>query len=110
MMKEFAKDGPSDEELSTAKKQIANSLVSQMKEPSFWLAQLEDIAYRGRPLADIKQLPEIYQTFTAEQVRDVARKYIKDERVIRLAVIPDEASTTSKSPATKSGAATPAAK
>jgi zinc protease len=93
MMKELAKDGPSEDELATAKKQIANTLVSQMKEPGFWMSQLNDLAYRGRPLEDIKQLPEIYQTFTAEQVRDVARQYFTDERMVRLAIIPEAASS-----------------
>jgi zinc protease len=89
MIKELAEKGPSDDELATAKKQIANQLASEMKEPSFWMTQLDDLAYRGRPLDEVKQLPEVYQQFTTDQVRDALRKYVRDENFIRMTVIPD---------------------
>jgi zinc protease len=94
MLREFADKGPSEDELATAKKQIANRLESQMKEPSFWMAQIEDMAYRGRPIDDLKQLPGIYQTFTVDQVRDAMRKYVKDDRMMCYEVIPDVAPAT----------------
>jgi zinc protease len=99
MLKEFADKGPSDEELATAKKQIANQLASEMKEPSFWMDQIDDMVYRKRPLDEVKQVPEIYQTFTPEQVRDAARKYVKENGQIRMVVIPDTKGATT-APAT----------
>jgi zinc protease len=97
MMKEFAKDGPTDEELQTAKKQIANTLDTSMKEPSFWAQTLDDLEYRGKPLAEIKELPGVYQTYTAKQLQDVVKKYMKDETIVRLVVIPEtKAATTQK--------------
>jgi zinc protease len=89
MLKTFAQDGPSEDELATAKKQIANQFDSQMKEPEFWIVQIGEMTYRGRPLEDLKQIPGIFQTFTADQVRDAARKYVKEAGGIRLEAIPD---------------------
>jgi zinc protease len=89
MLKTFAHDGPSEDELATAKRQIANQLDSQMKEPEFWIVQIGEMTYRGRSLDDIKQIPTVFQTFTVDQVRDVARKYVKDDGGINLEAIPD---------------------
>ena len=89
MLKTFAKDGPTEDELASAKKQTANQLASQMKEPSFWIVQIGQMKYRGRPLSDLKQLPDIYQTFTVDQVRDVMRKYVTDDQMICLEAIPN---------------------
>lgn len=93
MFKEFADKGPSEDELKTAKKQIANRLSSEMKEPGFWMSQLNDITYRRRSIAELKQLPDVYQTFTVEQVRDAVRKYVKDERLIEVQVVPKSTSS-----------------
>jgi hypothetical protein len=49
MLKDFAADGPSEDELVTAKKQVANQLDSQLKEPDFWLTQIA--AQLSRPAA-----------------------------------------------------------
>ena len=49
-----------------------------------------EMRYRGRSLDDLKSLPDIYQTFTVAQVQQVAQQYFKDDRMIRLEVIPSE--------------------
>lgn len=103
MLKEFAAKGPTEEELTTAKKQVANELESQMKEPTFWLSAIGELNYRGKTLAEVKELPEIYETFTAEQLKAAVNKYFKDTSIVRVEVIPEGAPTTapSKVPAEK---------
>mgnify|MGYP002622262803 FL=1 len=88
MMREFAAKGPTDEEVGTAQKQIITDLKTRMKEPDFWFAQIREMKYRDRPLEELKELPEVYEKFTAEQLKDVAAKYMTDARLIRLVVIP----------------------
>ncbi len=89
MLKALANDGPTEDELATAKKQIANQLDSQLKEPDFWITQICEMTYRGRTLEDVKLIRGIFQTFTVEKVRDATRKYVPDTRGIRLETIPD---------------------
>lgn len=99
MMKDFAAKGPSDEELGIAKKQVANMLDSQMKQPAFWLTNIAELNYRKRPLSDLKSVPGIFQTFTADQLRDTVRQYLSDQTVINLQIVPDSVvSTTQPSP------------
>jgi zinc protease len=81
MYKAFAKDGPTDEELETAKLQLANIMDETMKEPSFWTQRLSDMTYRGRSLSDVVEAPERLQTFSAREIRRAfAEHYDPDNR------------------------------
>jgi zinc protease len=101
MFKEFAEKGPTEEELTTAKKQVANQLKDQMKEPTYWMQQIGEMAYRGKPLSDIKQMPDIYQTFTVAQVQDAVKKYCKDESIVRIEIVPEGTEAPASQPASK---------
>jgi zinc protease len=97
MLREFAKSGPTEEEMQTARKQIATQLNVQMKQPGFWVGQLADLSLRGRTMDYLKQLPDVYQTLTAEQLREVASRFFKDEQSIRLIVKPETTGPTTRS-------------
>jgi zinc protease len=101
MFREFAEKGCTDEELTTAKKQVANTLKDQMKEPSYWQQQIGDMVYRGRPLADMKSMPEIYQTFTTAQVQDAVKKYFKDESIVKIEIAPEGTAEVLPAPASQ---------
>jgi zinc protease len=88
MFADFAKNGPTAEELNVAHKQMANVLKERMKEPVFWHGQLAQLRYRGHKLEDIKALPDVYQTFTAKDLQDVMVKYNTPAKTIRLVVTP----------------------
>lgn len=89
MMKTFAKEGPTEAEMTTMRKQEAKELETQMKEPGFWLGQIGDMTYRKRSADAIKQLPDIYQTFTADELRETAAMYFTDDtKKIRIIVSP----------------------
>ena len=89
MFKAFAADGPTQDELTAAKKQVANQFVAHINDPAFWITQIGDMNYRHRPLSDLREIPGIYQTFTVEQVRDAMRKCVSDDRLIRIEAIPE---------------------
>jgi zinc protease len=105
LIKDFAANGPSDDELATARKQMANQLGTQMKDPKFWLAQLSELEYHHRSLDELKQLPGIYDTFTTADVRDAVRKYATQDRLIRLIVLPDDPAAAPQTQSTTQPAA-----
>jgi zinc protease len=83
MFAEFAQDGPTKEEVEVARKQMANSLDENMREPRFWLGQLSDLTYRGIDLADVVADPEAYQTITAADIKNAfGTCYTDDSRII----------------------------
>jgi zinc protease len=88
MMKEFAEQGPTDDEVDVARKQITNQLTKQLLEPTFWLRQLSQLEYRGHTLDEYKTIVEHYQSFTAAQLQATAARYFVPERQIRLAAVP----------------------
>lgn len=109
MMRAFAKDGPTAEELATAKKQTATRLETTMKEPSWWHNQLGEMVYRKHELAELRDLPGVFETFTAKDLQATAAKYMTDERMIRIVVTPEslkDAPADKVAPAKKKPAAT----
>ena len=90
MYASFAKDGCTADELAVAKKQMANTLDEQMREPGFWLARLSQITFRGARLEDVVNAPAAYQALTADQVRAAFAKYYSPERSLVVVVKPED--------------------
>ncbi len=95
MMKEFADKGPSGRRARDGEEADHSNAEAGMKEPAFWLGQLAELRYRGRALSDLKLLPDIYKTFTVQQVQDASKKYTTDASVLKIEVIPETAPATS---------------
>lgn len=72
---EFAAQGPTEEEVDVVRKQLANRLDEQLKEPGYWMRAMQTLAYRGGSLGDVFTEAEFYQTVTAAQIKDVFAKY-----------------------------------
>lgn len=98
MLKEFADKGPTDDEVATARKQLIKGLDTSMKEPQFWLGQISEMAYRQRPLSELKELPKVYETITARQMQETVKKYMTDDRIIRIVAIPQDEEAVVKEP------------
>lgn len=94
MFKDFADEGPTDEEMENAKKQIANDLDTDMKEPRYWLRLLSHLDLHGRNLNDEKGKIESYKSYTSPQVRDTFRKYYTPERQFRVTAKPVKVPTS----------------
>jgi zinc protease len=84
----FARDGPTEEEMQTARRQMANTLDEQMREPGFWLGAIANLSYRGTRLEDIAGAPEAYQALTAEGVKDAFNRYDKPANRFTISVFP----------------------
>lgn len=78
---EFAETGPTEEELETAKKQIAKTLDEAFEEPGFWSVQLAQLDKRGRDLDDLMDALEMYNGFTADEVRATFAAYQQKPKV-----------------------------
>lgn len=106
MYETFAKEGPTDEELNVAKKQMANTFEEQMRTPTFWAGRLQEMTFRGTNLDDVVAMPEAYQSMTAQQVKDTFNKYYSKDNSIVVIVKPDGTMTPSptSTPETQPGA------
>lgn len=88
MYAEFAKSGPTEEEMTVAKKQMANTFEEQMKEPAFWSGRLDNLTFRNTSLDETLGEPAAYQALTAKQVQDTFAKYYAKDKSIVVVVKP----------------------
>lgn len=72
---EFAAQGPTDEEVDVARKQLANRLDEQLREPGYWMRAMQTLAYRGGSLDDAFTEAEFYNTLTGAKIKEVFAKY-----------------------------------
>ncbi len=93
MLSDFVKNGPTEDEMTTLKKQMANTLDEQMKQPAFWVGNTGTMAYRGRTLDDVMAAHDFYQALTAEQIKTVFAKYCKPENMMTLTLVPEGAAS-----------------
>jgi zinc protease len=88
VMEGFAKDGPTEQEMATVRKQFANDIETQQKEPRYWLGVLSEADYIGTRLSDVKEVMARYTGYTGKDLQRVARKYMTDERRVEVTARP----------------------
>jgi zinc protease len=88
MMETFAKEGPTEKEMETVRKQFKNQLEETIKEPSFWVGVLGDMDYRGTKLSDVKEVQEKMLSYTKDEMMEVLKKYFCDERRLQVIALP----------------------
>ena len=84
----FAKDGPTEEELTVAKKQTATLLDEIMKTPDYWSGHLSTLEYRGVGLDEVLAAPAQYAGFTAREIRDTFARYDRPDARFRFVITP----------------------
>lgn len=88
MCAEFAKDGPTADEIKVVQGQIANNLNEQMKEPNYWLMRTRALAYRGQTLDDVASEMPFFQAMTPEMVKEAFNRYYSPENMWTVVVRP----------------------
>jgi zinc protease len=88
MYAEFAKDGPTDDELAVAKKQTLNLVDELLKRPDFWSSRLATLDYRGLSLDDLLGARADYERFTAGDVRSAFTRYDRPDARVRVVIVP----------------------
>lgn len=89
----FAEQGPTPDELGTAKKQVLNQLDQSLREPQYWAGLLGQMDLRGRSLEEARTHRARYTALTAETVRETFRKYFTPERQFAVSARPQMPTT-----------------
>jgi predicted Zn-dependent peptidase len=85
---EFAKTGPTDDEVRIAKGQVHTTLTEAMKDPGYWIQGVNSSTYRGRNLDDVAAGPQAYADLTAADVRAAFIKYDQPNMRFSIRVVP----------------------
>lgn len=88
MFAEFGEQGPSAEEVETARSQVLNSLDEQIKQPAFWSGRLASLVYRDTNLDEVLGAEEQYKSFSEADVVEVFNRYYTDDARITVIVQP----------------------
>ncbi|MFG0285442.1 MAG: M16 family metallopeptidase [Phycisphaerales bacterium JB039] len=86
---DFAADGPTEDELATAKLQFANQFAEDTREPRWWLGAISDLAYLGVSLDEILREPLAYEDLTTEQVRETFAQHYRPENRFTIIIRPE---------------------
>jgi zinc protease len=80
-IEKLIQDGVSEEELARVKAQVVAGHVFQLDSMFFQAMQIGQLESIGLSHRDVDTMLKKLQAVTAEQVRDVAKKYLKDDRL-----------------------------
>jgi len=83
-------NGPQLGDLDKFKIEKKRQMELALKENRFWLGQLSGAYQRGEDPTYIVRYLEDLETVTVESVREVANKYLKEERLFRFVLLPEE--------------------
>jgi len=95
----FAAEGPTDEELATAKKQVLSQLEENMKQAQWWAGAIGGLTYRGRSLDDVMGGRAAVEGFTAAEVKAAFGKYYTQPNSMVFTILPEDAPAPAGTPA-----------
>ncbi len=89
LLKEFIEDGPTEQELRMAKKNITGGFALRLDSNRKLLNQLSVMGFYQLPLDYLDRYSENIQQVSADDIRRVFQKRIKPEQMLRVIVGPD---------------------
>ena len=80
--------GPSAETLAKVKEADVRSRETSLRQNPYWLSQLVTFDRLGWPLAEIPAGDRLISALDAKTVQDAARRYLNDERYVKVVLLP----------------------
>ena len=85
---EWLRAGGEQSYLDTVKELLRTSREEQLRENRFWLGQIEAAVQRGESFAEINRFDEWLEALTLEEVAAAARRYLPEDRYVRVVLLP----------------------
>ena len=76
--------------LDTARELLRTPREEQLRENGFWLGQIQTVMQRGGSFEEVNRFDERLDAVTLEQVAAAARRYLPDDRYVRVVLLPEE--------------------
>ena len=87
---DWLRDGGEQEYLDTVKELLRTPRQEQLRDNGFWLNQIQAAMQRGESFTAISGFDEWLEALTLEQVAAAARRYLTDDRYVRVVLLPEE--------------------
>lgn len=88
MFTDFAQNGPTEDEVAVALKQVLNTYDEQIKQASFWGNQLGTMTYHDGDLDRLLGAPEAFASISGDDIRETFARYYTDENRFSVIVGP----------------------
>ena len=72
------------------KELLSTPREEQLRDNGFWLNQIRAAMQRGKPFEEIFGFDEWLEALTLEQVADAARRYLTEDRYVKVVLLPEE--------------------
>ncbi len=89
---EWLRAGGEQTYLDTAKELLRTPRQEQLRDNRFWLNQIETVMRRGESFDEINRFEERLDALTLEQIAEAARRYLPEDRYVRVVLLPEEES------------------
>jgi zinc protease len=87
-MGKIKKDGPTEVDLNKVKETIIRERETRVKENSFWISTLQNHFLNGDKLMSLEQFTAFVNSFTGEDIKAVANKYLNTAAYVKVALTP----------------------
>ena len=85
---DWLREGGEQKYLDTVKELLRTSREEQVRDNGFWLNQIEAAMQRGESLTEINRFDEWLEALTLEEVVAAARRYLPEDRYVRVVLFP----------------------
>lgn len=88
-IEKFKREGPTADELAKVKETQRREWETNLKRNGYWASQIGARDRMGEPIADILTFPNRLNTATPAMLQDAARKYLRNDRYVRVSLYPE---------------------
>ena len=87
---EWLRAGGEQTYLDTARELLRTPRKEQLRDNGFWLSQIQAVTQQGGSFEETNRFDERLEELTLEQIAAVARRYLPDDRYVRVVLLPED--------------------
>jgi zinc protease len=89
-IEKFKREGPTADEMAKVKETQRREWETNLKRNGYWASQISARDRMGEPIADILTFPERLNSATPAMLQEAARKYLRNDRYVRVSLYPEQ--------------------
>lgn len=97
-IEKLCEEGPDDKQMNSFRENKLKTWDERMQENRFWLSSLTAADFDGESYSSILEYPAKVKSLTAEQVKEIARKYYRNGNVVEVTLLPADLSKSVRNP------------
>lgn len=88
-VKKILKKGPTEEDLTKAKKALIRGRETDLEKNNFWISKIESIYFQGEDPVKVLNFKERVSAVTVEELKTAANGFFKPDHYVRVVLMPE---------------------